>query len=277
MATFLFWNMAKKPLRESLFRLAMRHRVDVLLLSENGSSPGQTLEVLNQDQALYHFPTTHSPESAKIQIFTRYPSAFVRHRDTHSGFRWTMRRLILPGLPEILIVGVHLNSKRVYTGPSQDSECRDLAEHIRRIEKANGHSRTLVVGDFNVNPYEAGMLDAKSLNAEPTRALIRHRSRVVSQQSYPLFYNPMWNFFGDESRGPAGTFFFQSSQPVRSAWNILDQVLLRKELLPFFRFEDLEILTGDGTASFLTPEGRPKGNRENEWSDHLPIVFKLSL
>ena len=209
--------MAKKPLRESLFRLAMRHRVDVLLLSENGSSPGQTLEVLNQDEALYHFPVTHRPERAKIQIFTRYPSGFLRHRDTHSGFRWTMRRLCLPGLPEILVVGVHLNSKSVYEGQSQNSECRDLAEHIRRIEKADGNSRTIVVGAFNVNPFEAGMLDAKALNAEPTRALVRRGNRKVGGQNYSSFYNPMWNFFGDESRGPAGTFFFQSSQPVRNA------------------------------------------------------------
>ena len=121
------------------------------------------------------------------------------------------------------------------------------------------------------------MLDAKALNAEPTRALVRRGNRKVGGQNYSSFYNPMWNFFGDESRGPAGTFFFQSSQPVRNAWNILDQVLLRAELLSFFRFEDLEILTGDGVESFLTPEGKPKGKSNNEWSDHLPIVFKLSL
>ena len=276
MATFLFWNMGKKALEESLFRLAMKHEVDVLMLAECAMEPGAVLESLNREDTIYHFPNADKSK-ATIQVFTRFDKLCLRHYATHSGSRWTFRRLMLPDKPEILLVGVHLNAQPGYDGPSQSSECRDLAEHIRRVEQSVGHKRTLVVGDFNQNPFESGMLDAKALNAEPTRAGVKAKTRIVGQQSYPFFYNPMWNFFGDETDGPAGTFYFRSSRPARLSWNMLDQVLLRPDLLPCFGFENLQILTGDGEDSFLGADGRIKGTPKNRWPDHLPIVFKLDI
>ncbi len=275
MATFLFWNMAKKTLSEPLFRLVARHEVDVLLLAECVMSPGQVLELLNRERTLYHFPQTVVLDFEKVRIFTRFSGELLESRLDHSGFRWTIRQLFVLGSPDILVVAVHLPSKAVYNDYSQASLCRDLAEDIRRIEEVVGHRRTLVVGDFNMNPFEVGMFDAKTLNAETTRAKALAQSRDIYGKEHPFFYNPMWNFFGDATRGPAGTFHYSNSQPVRMAWNIFDQVLLRPDLLPFFRIEELEILSEDGQDSFLTTQSGVPGARGG--SDHLPIVFKLDL
>lgn len=62
---------------------------------------------------------------------------------------------------------------------------------------------------------------------------------------------------------------------VRFSWNMFDQVLIRPELLPYFRTKELEILTGDGETSFLTARSGVPGAQNG--SDHLPIVFKLNL
>jgi hypothetical protein len=55
---------------------------------------------------------------------------------------------------------------------------------------------------------------------------------------------------------------------------MLDQVLFRPDLLPFFHNETLRILASDGTVSFLTDEGLPDRDR---FSDHLPIKFGLDI
>ncbi len=275
MATFLFWNMGKKALAEPLFRLVTKHEVDILMLAECALSPGVILEELNRERTRYFFPKTVAPSRGKIRVFTRFDGDLLEHVDNHTGFRWTIRQLFLPGADSVLVVAVHLNSKMAYNDHSQTSECRDLAEHIRRVETLVGHNRTLIVGDFNLNPFEMGMLDAKSLNAESTQLKAQVGSRSIANVAYPFFYNPMWNFFGDATRGPAGTYHYSSSQPVRMAWNMFDQVLLRPELLPFFRIEELEILTSDGQDSFLTNQSGVPGAKGG--SDHLPIVFKLNL
>jgi len=275
MTRFLFWNMGGKSLTEPLFRLAHRKGIDVLLLAETEFSPGQALEVLNREQALYYFPETQVPDREKVHIFTRFGGELLQYETHHSKYRWTMRRLLLPGIDEILVVAVHLNSKAVFNKWSQASECRDLAEHILSIEERLRHRRTLVIGDFNVNPFEAGMVGFKSLNAKPTRLKAKATIKVEDGREFPKFYNPMWNFFGDETRGPAGTYHYSPSHPVALEWNMFDQVLLRPSLLPFFSIADLEIPIEDGEQPFLTAKAGVPGARGG--SDHLPIMFSLNL
>lgn len=278
MATFLFWNMQRKALSETLFRLAHRHEVDVLMLAECGLSPDAVLGVLNREGQQFHFPEAAKivgTDREKIRIFTRFSGELLERRLDYSGSRWTIRQLFLPGLSDILIVAVHLPSKINWDDQSQSSLCGVLSQDIRRIEANVGHQRTFVVGDFNMNPFEAGILDVHGLNAEATRAKIRTGSRRSHGRDYAYFYNPMWNFFGDATRGPSGTFHYRSSQPVRMSWNMYDQLLLRPELLSCFDITELEILTDDGESSFLTARSGVPGAKGG--SDHLPLLFKLNL
>ncbi len=84
----------------------------------------------------------------------------------------------------------------------------------------------------------------------------------------------MWRFFGDATPGPPGTFFWRPSRHDCRFWYIVDQVLMRPALLPFFADRDLEILTGEGPLSFASPrDGRP--NRTVA-SDHFPVLIRLS-
>ncbi len=55
---------------------------------------------------------------------------------------------------------------------------------------------------------------------------------------------------------------------------MFDQVLLRPDLLEYFRNEDLEIVHSSAGLSFLTTRGLP----DKEFaSDHLPILFSLRI
>lgn len=272
MATFLFWNLQKKPLGDSLYKLCETHRVDVLILAECAMSPAQVLLALNptREQTHYEFPFSGRE---KLRIFTRFSPRFLQPRKEPP--RWTIRELLLPGLPSLILVGVHLHSKANWCDASQTAECTDLRRDILEIEEQLGHRRTLVVGDFNMNPFDEGLISAVGLHGEPSRILAAKHHRTVNEEERSYFFNPMWNFFGDETRGPAGTYYYGAAELVRLSWNIFDQVLIRPDLLPYFRIQDLEILTGDGHRTFLTSENRVPG--ANGSSDHLPILFKLNL
>ncbi|HLG17224.1 MAG TPA: hypothetical protein VJH03_22425 [Blastocatellia bacterium] len=270
MTTFLFWNLNKKRLEELVASLAEVHEVDVLILTECEVPAHSMLEVLNR-RAGAKFHLTDS-QCAEIVIYTKFSPEFLRKK-CDSG-RLTIRRLRLPGSEEILLAAVHHPSKLYWKDGSQSFECVELSHTIRMMEEAVRHRRTVLVGDFNMNPFEEGMIAANGLNAVMARMIAARESRTVQESEYPFFYNPMWGHFGDAVDGPSGTFYRGSSEHIAYFWHMFDQVLIRPELLGIFRNEDLKILSGIEKRSFLTSRGLPDASVA---SDHLPILFRLDL
>lgn len=152
-------------------------------------------------------------------------------------------------------------------------ECCELSNTIKRVEKQIGHSRTVLVGDLNMNPFEDGIISANGLHGVMNRFVAEKRTRTVQSKEYPFFYNPMWRFFYDNPPTPQGTYYCTRAEHKTFFWNIFDQVLIRPDLLPFFDNRNLAILHSDGCNSFLTSEGLP----DNNVSDHLPMFFKINL
>lgn len=272
MVTFLFWNMDEQDRRDILARLVERYGVNVLVLAESPLKPSDLLATLNRDRgarATFH----HNPGLCqRIHIYSAFESAQVR--EIHAAPRYTIRHLQIPSRTDVLLAAAHLQSKQHQLEASQQYLCTAFADAIRLYEEQIGHQRTVAVGDFNVNPFEPAMVAARGLHAVMDRRIAEKRSRRVDGREYPYFYNPMWSLLGDASRGPPGTYYRRGSEHLTYFWHMLDQVLLRPDLLGQFRTEDLEILTGDGSQSFLGPDGFP--NRTTA-SDHLPLLFKVAL
>jgi hypothetical protein len=269
MTTFLFWNTNKKPVEEAIAALVESHRVDVLVLAEY-STPDELLERINRPgRAGFHL--TFGLSKAVI-VFTRFSSQLVH--PVFEGDRVSIRRLALPARLEILLALVHFPSKLYWSDGSQAIQCTELAREIRTQEENAGHNRTVLVGDLNMNPFEAGLVSAAGLNAVMTRDLAERRFRTVQSKQYPFFYNPMWNHFGDRHDGPPGTHYYERSEHVCYFWNVFDQVLLRPDLMNRCSTEGVRVLTRAGNMSLLSAEGRPNTRLA---SDHLPLLFELDL
>jgi hypothetical protein len=267
--TLLFWNIRRNPIEAIVAELARRHEVDILILAESNINPAVLLETLNAQSTEYHF----SPQLGcrKIQLYSRFETQFIKAIFEHS--RITVRRLNLPGLIEILIVMIHMPSKRNWSADSQGYECNRIAEEIRILETQVGHSRTILVGDLNMNPFDHGTVSARGFHAVMSQAIAREGKRTVQGVDYPFFYNPMWNHFGDTTPGMPGTYYFRNAEHKVYFWHILDQVLIRPDLLSNFDAKDLQIPDSVGDTSFLT-NGRPN---KKIISDHLPLIFRLDL
>ena len=170
-----------------------------------------------------------------------------------------------------MILGVvHVVDSWNWDEPNQLVQVTLLAEEIRRVEKRKGHSRTILVGDFNMNPFSKALNMAPGLNAMMTENCIRNQSRTLQGEEYQFFYNPMWNLFGDRTPGPSGTFYHLNPSNGHYGWNMLDQVLLRPSVISLF--QDVQILTKAGEKTLHTKSGRPD---KNAASDHFPILLTL--
>ncbi len=269
MTNFLFWNVNKKPLENLIKELAFQYDVDIILLAEYVSNPTKLLiELNNEDFGYFLAPSFCS----KIHIFSRFREEFFPA--ISESDRITVRNLKLPGLQDILLAVVHFPSKINFSNDSQAFECVNLADIIREAELRIGHSRTILVGDLNMNPFESGVISSTGLHATMSRQIAQKGSRTVQGKEYPFFYNPMWNFLGDFPPFPAGTHYYHGSEHTAYFWNMYDQVLIRPDIIERFVMEDLKILDSVGDMSLLTELGLPNAKIA---SDHLPILFRIEL
>ena len=268
MTKFLFWNLNKKPIPGFVCHLAHEQDVDVLILAECAFSKDGLLEELNREVAEYRYAWGVSDH---LVFYTRFHDGFLRPLAESS--RVSIRRLSLPGCLPMLVAAAHLPSKMSYAEDSQVFESVRLSRMISEVEEREGHHRTMVIGDLNMNPFEKGMVAAAGgLHAVPSRRVARRGERTVQGEKYRFFYNPMWSHLGDRAE-TGGTYYFDHGEPVCYYWNMFDQVLLRPALLEGFAPEQVKIVTEVG--------GRPLVERgrvdKDVASDHLPVVVELEI
>lgn len=269
MPKFLFWNLHGNHVAHLLKELASQHDVDVLVLAECANDTVAILESLNEQESAYEYCPGNCD---RLEFFTKFDSSLLV--PLFETDRISIRRLSLPGRETILIAGAHLPSKLHFSDESLIFECTYLAERINDVEKQEGHSRTIVVGDLNVNPFETGMIGSSGLNAVMSRRVANRELRTVQGRQYRFFYNPMWTHFGDRMTDVAGTFFYDKAEHVTYYWNIFDQVLIRPALLKAFAHEQVQILATVGATQLVDAQGHPNSQ---VGSDHLPVLLDLNF
>ncbi len=279
--SFLFWNIRKAlgtRFYESLGRLA-RQDIDVFLFAEPPPVDDRLLTAMN-GEGHRHFSRIVGG-NRRLMLFARVPNSTWSNRYTdRTSNRITAHELTIDGHLSILLIGAHLHSPNNLSLADRAEWVRQLMPEIREVESDVGHSRTVLVGDLNMNPFDAGLIETSAFHALMSRALVDTVRRMKSRRSYLPFYNPMWSLLGDQRIGlfdqqsrPAGTFFHENYQALSGHfWQMFDQVLLRPELMD--SLTRLEILESDGRSRLISRSGRP---RRSAISDHLPLRFDLVL
>lgn len=187
-----------------------------------------------------------------------------------SGSYWSVVALEPRGRPSLTMVIVHLRSRRFATPTDIGLDCVGLRADIVEIERLVGHRRTILLGDFNLDPYDVGLCDQRSLLAVMDRRLaVRLDERAGTREA--VFYNPMWSRMGDASDGPPGTYYRSRDDHHDYFFHTFDQVMVRPLLI--------------GTLGRVTVPRRVHGvdlvstsdlPRRGVASDHLPIIVELT-
>lgn len=262
----LFWNVNRKPLSGEIKSLCDCYDVDVLILAENTMQDAEILPVVNEDTDRVFIAPFNL--STKISFYTR-----IHDFKLVDDYFWgSIRKIIHPIGIEILLVAVHIPSKLHSDEREQAAISTRIADEIDKREQEQGHTRTIVMGDFNMNPFEAGLVSADGFHGVMDKRIALKQSRTVLGQERKFFYNPMWSRLGDDSEGCAGTYYYNPSNMINYFWNTFDQVLLRPSLLADFTQNNLKIIDKIDDISLIT-----NGKISNQFSDHLPIMLKLTV
>ncbi len=262
---YLFWNTHNNHcINQVLCDLVVENDISILILAEYTAKIDELLFLLHERGILMESAITAGCERIQvlglkhlnIKPLQQSDYATIQHVDN-----------------SIILCGIHLNSQR---NPGhefiREDRIRRIVNDVIICEKTKSSNNTIIVGDFNINPYDDSCINAMCFHALPIYEETTRKSRTIDKNKYFMFYNPMWNLLGDFNK-PYGTYYYNNSgNAINTYWYLLDQVIIRPDLRGRFVNESLKILTTTAHTSLLDAKGHP----DMGISDHLPITFEIT-
>lgn len=285
----LTWNIHNSDTaikRAVLADIVTSQQIDILVLQE---AYGVVINTVLA-HAMHEITYPNNQLGAGVRVFLKIGSF-----DYFSIFRECQNKLVFIHLKpknstfNFNIAAVHLYSKVNNTERQQLWKNLPIITRVKQLEQQlenESFRRTILVGDFNQNPYESDLCDLPMINAEQNRAIIGMFSPnpVYKQKdfNFDFWYNPMWNLLGDHGGSSAknrvtGT-YFRYAEDERQMWHLFDGFILRPELMGCVDFSELSIITGTSTVNFLKSliTSKYESLIREDISDHLPVKFSFS-
>lgn len=157
---------------------------------------------------------------------------------------------------------------------AQYNRTNDVARELNKYEEEifkEGEKRTIIVGDFNMQPYEAGICSGYGFNATMSANHASKITRKIDGKITYFYYNPMWALMG-ANKMVQGTYYCASDKDDHAIyWYSFDSVLLRPYYIDKFNWDFFEIVEGTREHNFVPNTTIDKVN----YSDHLPIKFEI--
>ena len=276
---FLFWNTNRKPLLDSICAIVEEHDLDVVILAEYYPTMNESDYSARLCSALNASRRSQSEDfRAATTNFRRSPVVLSRLGDSLIGkaihYKVGVYSLFTsPGSDPLLIATLHLPSKLQRTDGKQASDIREhmdaLYEALDNLGTKLKSSKQLLVGDFNLNPFDSELIDRDRLNTFPTVELSATRlcqdPRSGKRDHKTLGrYNPSWALFGDLSS--PGTYYYRDHG---HEWHVYDQIILSNEAASFYEAGSLRVIK-DCVGHHFLKSGIPD---KEQYSDHLPMIF----
>ncbi len=257
-----FWNTHKsKKINEIVSDIICENKIDIMVLAEYEDDSHQLLQSLCQKGIGAEQYMTFGCE--RIVMFGSIKRIIPASQNKYYSIQLIDKKYIL--------CGMHLPSQVYANHQDRRNIVIDtILQDINELEDEVGCDHTIILGDLNENPYESGCLAADKFHGVPSGDDARKGMRNVMGKTFKMFYNPMWNLFGDFEY-PPGTCYYNGSSPKNSFWNIYDQVMIRPRLRDQFVEKSLKILTETKKDSLVDQYRHPR----RDISDHLPVVFEI--
>lgn len=257
----LFWNTHhNEKINDVLSELIIENRISIVCLAEYSAEMDELICILTSKGMRMQ---QYNVLCDRIKMLGSVDDVQPRIDTDHATIQ------IING--KDILCCVHLNSK-LHSGHKEYREILigQIVHDIEEAEQELNTQNSIIVGDFNINPYEESCIDARYFHGIPVFNEAKRKERTVAGHKYLMFYNPMWNFLGDFTQ-PYGTYYNNTGTVQNTYWNIFDQVIFRPILKNRFVKESLKIITETKTRYLLDSCGHP----DLKISDHLPITFEI--
>lgn len=256
-----FWNIGRND--DAVILLARTEAPDIMAVAECKAPRDLAAALSDVDRRWQHVTGT----GARITLFRRG----ARCQPRVAAERFCVSRVRGREGMSLTLAVVHFRSRMYATASDISIDCGVLRHELLAAERAAGRQDTVVLGDFNLDPYDYGLCDRRlMLGVMDRRLAVRLARSKDAETRGAVFYNPMWSRMGDDSPGPPGTYYASSDDHHDYRFHTFDQVLVRPSLLP--RLASVTVPRRLGETPLVTEMDLP---RQGALSDHLPLIVEL--
>ena len=248
----LFWNLHKKELSNLIIDVAQEQDVDILVFAEF-----KNLDIDHVLTTLKEY-TYIPPIESKYKVIFIIKNSIKTH-DFQNKNRYSLLQCNNNNF-DFNIVGIHLQSQFTDNDAEREETIRRLLNDLSVYEKDNYN--TILIGDFNIEPYSDEMVKFNLFNAVMFKDIIeKDDTKEFDDNIYKRFYNPMLSLISEDTK-TYGSHYYTKSKLL---WNFLDQCIIRKEMIKFLK--EIAIIKKIKEINLC------KNDQPNEEiSDHLPLV-----
>lgn len=260
MFNILFWNINGNHIENLISNCIAENDVDIAIFTEYGGTDFSKIE--NDLGKKYTYEKSYIPKT-KI--------AMMRKNTVTVGVHQQQRRYSLysaeTALEKYFIIGIHLEDPFYGYDSTRENTIRNIVADVEKTEKNFEYEKTIIIGDFNVNPYDKEIIDFYCFNAVLFKRLIEENEYTHPRSDKKKrFYNPILSYISEENE-MYGSFYYDSS-PTTTYWHCLDQIIVRKSLVDNIenikylkKIDGKELLSGKKPDSCI--------------SDHLPLLVNF--
>jgi len=235
----LFWNLNKKDLTDVIKEIAEKYDIDIFVFCEYAIDDYKFITSLNNQSKIFN--EVENYDLNRLKVFSSIDTKKFKPLE-FSDF-WGIYEVERTGYPKFILTTVHLPSKMWFTSDSQSTEIEFLSDDIKESVDKTNNKNVVLLGDFNVNPFEKGMITTKGLHSTMDKRIALTGGRKVQNRFFEFYYNPMWNFLG-----------FSPS------------------LVNFINIKDIEIVIKTKSFNLVNNNARI----DKKYSDHLPLKFTIN-
>lgn len=259
---FIYWNKKKIDAFNRIIDIVQKEKPSLFFLSEFNLEyfGGKESKLLEQGYELYD-----NPGCKRVSILKRV--GFEVELSLQNKYYTTVRIK----KDNLYVVSLHLPSQMWQSMASLKEYLRDLRFALDEEIGSSADTKILLIGDFNVNPYESPMIDYDgfvSTNSTKAKHTISYNGK-----SRTTYYNPTWELYS-RTNFPGTK---QFSRPSASSYDVLefhflDQVVISQKLLMSIAEHKIDIIEETENYTFFNHV-----SNKIEGSDHLPITYKIKF
>lgn len=259
----LFWNLGRKNNPELIRDCIVYTNADIALFAEWGQLDSAALSTILPDD--YRILPTMC-DDAKILAVIKNSIEIIHLQEQTRYIVYTLS----VNDKQYVLAGIHLQDKHSHPhDAARRATAQELLADVRQ-ERANlSGAEAILIGDFNVEPYDEIMQTPHLFNAVYFKEVIsRKQYRTWQRHRYEYLYNPMLCNYSED--GPQYGSFYCANLDLETYWHCLDQVLVTPGLTDAIRsVSHLRVISDFDLISKVAPD--------KHISDHLPLSVRLSI
>lgn len=256
----IFWNI-KKLDNSIISKYFSSLEADIFLFCEDGAVKKN--DIKDRIQGL-GYTLVETPGCNRVSVFCK--DKLTTELNIQNYF-FTAMKISSDVEAPFYMVALHINSQMYKSIDELGYYISKLRAQIDANIGASLSTEIVIIGDFNVNPFETAMIGFNGFCATNSRKSRTHGKSI--QETKELYINPTWELYSRKDY--PGTKRYP--RPSATAfdiieWHYLDQVILSQKLNNSILIDKIAVIEKFSDIELLL-EGSVK------YSDHLPISYEF--